>query len=53
MREIELYAVIQRDFDLNNIEDSWAKQFMLNRKINIENDIPFIDLDFNSLKSLL
>ncbi len=53
MREIELYAVIQRDFDLNNIEDSWAKRFMLNRKINIENDIPFIDLDFNSLKSLL
>ncbi|MBE0686356.1 MAG: phosphotransferase [Anaerolineaceae bacterium] len=52
MREIELYAVIQRDFDLDNIEDSWAMRFMHNRKINIENDVPFIDLDFNSLKLL-
>ncbi len=52
MREIELYAVIQRDFDLNNIEDSWAMRYMNNRKYNIENDVPFIDLDFESLKLL-
>lgn len=50
MREIELYAVIQRDFDLDNIDDSWAMRFMNNRKYNIENDVPFIDLDFDSLK---
>ncbi|MBW6473509.1 MAG: phosphotransferase [Anaerolineaceae bacterium] len=53
MREIELFAVIQRDFDLDNIEDSWAMRFMHNRKFNIENDVPFIDLDFDSLRSLL
>jgi hypothetical protein len=53
MREFELYSVIQRDFDPDNIEDSWAMRFMLNRKINIENNVPFIDLDFDSLKLLL
>ncbi len=53
MREIELYAVIQRDFDLDSIDDRWVKRFMENRKFNIENDVPFIDLDFDSLKLLL
>jgi Ser/Thr protein kinase RdoA (MazF antagonist) len=53
IREIELYAVIQRDFDLTNIEDSWAKRYMENRKYKIENDVPFIDFDFQSLKSCL
>lgn len=50
IREIELYAVIQRDFDLDAIDDRWVKRFMDNRKFDIENDVPFIDLDFDSLK---
>lgn len=53
IREIELYSVIQRDFDLDAIDDRWVKRFMENRKFDIENDVPFIDLDFDSLKFLL
>ncbi len=49
MREIELYAVIQRDFDLSNIDDNWVNRFMKNRKSHIENDVPFINFDFDSL----
>jgi len=53
IREIELYAVIHRDFDITNIEHDWLNTFMKNRKYNIEHDVPFIDYDFDSLKLLL
>jgi len=53
IREIELYAVIYRDFDPTNIEHDWLNRFMKNRKYNIENDVPFIDYDFDSLKLLI
>lgn len=53
VREIELYAVIHRDFDVNNIEDDWCAHFMQNRKQRIETDTPFIDFDFEPLSSLL
>lgn len=53
MREIELFSVIQRDFDLDAIDDSWVKRYMKNRKYKIENDIPFIDYDFDALRFLL
>ncbi len=49
IREIELYAVIQHDFDLANIDNNWVNRFMKNRKYNIENDVPFINFDFGSL----
>jgi len=44
LREIELYAVIHRDFDVNQIDDPWCARFMHGRKERIENDIPFIDI---------
>lgn len=50
MREIELSAVIQRDFDIANIEDEWCNRYMKDRKNKIENDVPYIDFDFGSLK---
>ncbi len=50
MREIELYAVIQRDFDLDN---NWVNRFMKDRKYYIENDVPFINYDFSLLQTLL
>lgn len=53
IREIELYAVIYRDFDLNNIDDEWCARFMHNRKFRIENNVPTIDFDFESLSALL
>lgn len=51
IREIELYAVMYRDFDVNNIDDEWCARFMHNRKSRIENDEPFIDFDFASLST--
>ena len=53
MREIEMYAVIHRDFDVNHIDDDWCERFMRERKIKIEQDIPYIDFDFESLAAYL
>ncbi len=53
MREIELYAVIHRDFDLNNIDNAWLEYFMRGRKQKIEQDVPFINFDFASLAGSL
>jgi Ser/Thr protein kinase RdoA (MazF antagonist) len=49
LREIELYAVMHRDFDVNNIDNWWCARFMRDRKDKIEHDMPFIDFDFESL----
>lgn len=49
IREIELYAVMHRDFDVTDIEDEWCARFMQGRKARIEQDIPYIDFDFSSL----
>jgi Ser/Thr protein kinase RdoA (MazF antagonist) len=51
IREIELYAVMYRDFDVNRIDDEWCARFMHNRKYKIENDVPFIEFDFESLST--
>ena len=53
IREIDLYAVIHRSFDVNNITDSWVAGFMKGRKEKIEQDLPFLDFDFSSLGHLL
>ena len=52
-REIELYAVIHRDFDVSNIDHDWCARFMRDRKFKIEHDVPFIDFDFESLSAHL
>ncbi|MCW5875711.1 MAG: phosphotransferase [Anaerolineales bacterium] len=49
IREIELYAIIHRDFDLDKIDNDWVAGFMRGRKARIENDLPYLDLDFASL----
>ena len=51
IREIELYAVMHRDFDVNNIEDEWCARFMHHRKSRIDNDVPYIDFDFEALST--
>ncbi len=45
LREAILYVAICRSRDLNNL-DYWTKNFMNGRKERIENNIPFMDLDF-------
>ena len=52
-REIEMYAVIHRDFDVNKIDDEWCEQFMHERKYKIEHDVPYIDFEFESLSAHL
>jgi amicoumacin kinase len=49
MREMELYAVLHRDFDVSDIHDPWCARFMRDRKYKIEHEVPFIDFDFESL----
>jgi Ser/Thr protein kinase RdoA (MazF antagonist) len=49
LREIELYAVMHRDFDVSNIDNEWCARFMQGRKDRIEQDVPFIDFDFGLL----
>jgi len=53
MREIDLYAIVYRSFDVNNLDDPWVASYMEGRKQRIENDVPFIDFDFESLASHL
>jgi Ser/Thr protein kinase RdoA (MazF antagonist) len=53
IREIELYAVIHRDFDLDHIDNAWCERFMRERKSKIERETPFIDFDFESLSAYL
>jgi Ser/Thr protein kinase RdoA (MazF antagonist) len=68
LRELELYAVVFRDFDIrdrehwslegfqqipdfdvNNSGHMWIANFMRDRKTRIEQDVPFIDFDFERL----
>jgi len=53
LREIDLYAVIHRSLDVENLDDWWCKRFMDGRKERIEQEIPVIDFDFASLANHL
>lgn len=53
LREMELYAVVYRDFDVNHIDDWWIARFMKDRKQRLGNDVPFIDYEFESLATFL
>jgi amicoumacin kinase len=46
LREIDLYAVIHRSFDVDNLEDGWAADFMRGRKQRLEAGIPFLGVEF-------
>jgi Ser/Thr protein kinase RdoA (MazF antagonist) len=46
LREIEMYAVVHRDFDPQHIDDEYAAWFMRGRKERIEQGLPYIDFDF-------
>jgi Ser/Thr protein kinase RdoA (MazF antagonist) len=46
LREIDLYAVIHRSFDVDDLQDPWVARYMDGRKERIERGIPYLDLDF-------
>lgn len=49
LREILLYAVFHHSFDPHDSNNPWVAGFMDGRKAKIEQDIPYIDFDFESL----
>ena len=53
LREIDLYAVIHRSFDVENLSDPWCRRYMSGRRERIEKGVPFVDLDFRSLAEFL
>jgi Ser/Thr protein kinase RdoA (MazF antagonist) len=51
LREFDLYAVIFRSFDVNNLDEHpWIATFMNGRKQRLENDIPYLAMDFASFQ---
>jgi Ser/Thr protein kinase RdoA (MazF antagonist) len=53
LREIDLYAVIHRSFDVGNLDDPWVARYMHNRRRRIEDGVPYIGFDFESLAGCL
>ena len=53
LREIDLYAIIHRSFDVDNLDHPWCARYMRGRKERIEAGRPFIDYDFETLSGLL
>lgn len=49
LREIDLYAVIHRSFDVNNLTDPWVKRYMEGRKERLEAGQPYLDFDFTTV----
>ena len=52
LREIDLYAVILRDFGADT-DAPWCARYLQGRKERLEKDIPYIDFDFSSLEKCL
>jgi len=53
LREIGLYAVIHRSYDVHNLTNAWVSAYMEQRKARIETCAPFVDFDFTSLADAL
>jgi amicoumacin kinase len=49
LREIDLFAVIHRSFDMQNLDDPWCQGYMKGRKERIESDVPYIEFEWESL----
>lgn len=54
LREIDLYAVILRSFDMNALDENpWVRNYLTGRRERLEQGLPYIDFDFASLASHL
>ncbi len=54
LREIDLYGVIYRSFDVDNLEsDPWVCRFMTGRRERIEQGLPYVDIDFREFAPCL
>ena len=52
LREIDLFATILYSMG-ETPDDEWCARYMLGRRARIENDVPFIDFDWDSLTTFL
>jgi len=48
-REIDLYAVIHRSFDVEKMDDPWCIWYLDGRKKRLEDGVPYLDFDFTNL----
>jgi len=46
MRELDLYAVIHRSFDVDNLEDPWCKWYLEGRAERLLKGKPYLEFDF-------
>lgn len=46
MRELDLYAVIHRSFDVENLDDPWCLWYLDGRAERLPAGIPYLDFDF-------
>ncbi|MFQ5420874.1 MAG: phosphotransferase enzyme family protein, partial [Anaerolineae bacterium] len=52
LREIGLYAVIHRSFDLEQLDSSpWVAAFMDGRRQKLADDVPYVAMDFSQSES--
>jgi Ser/Thr protein kinase RdoA (MazF antagonist) len=49
-REIDLYAVIHRSFDVENLDDAWCIWYLDGRKDRLERGEPYLNFDFESFE---
>lgn len=52
-RELDLYALIHRSFDIATLTDPWCLGFMRDRKQRIAQDMPYVEYDFSALAGSL
>ena len=53
LREIDLYAVIHRSFDVENLQDPWCAGYMRGRRERLKDGVPYIDFKFETLTEFL
>jgi Ser/Thr protein kinase RdoA (MazF antagonist) len=53
LRELDMYAMIYRSFDVENLDDPWCARYMHGRKARLESGTAYIDFDFASLAAYL
>ena len=53
LREIDLFAVIHRSFDVDNLEHPFEIHYMRGRQERIERGLPTIEFDFESLADVV
>jgi len=52
LREIVLYAVVHMGFDVDNLQDPWCKWYLDGRREKIEQNVPYLDLNYKKLSKL-